>query len=99
MRLRLAAIRKAKGVAQRQARPLRFKDPVRDVARDTSRGLNIQAVLDNCPDDLTGLRDRALLSAAYDTGLRASELCAVALEHLVEAIDPEARLLRILKKR
>ena len=42
---------------------------------------------------LPGLRDRALLSAAYDTGLRASELVAVAIEHIEEAIDPEARLL------
>ncbi|XJJ69603.1 tyrosine-type recombinase/integrase (plasmid) [Novosphingobium sp. BL-8A] len=95
--LRLAAIRKAKGVAQKQARPLRFKGPVRDVAADPPRGLNIRALLDSCADDLTGLRDRALLSTAYDTGLRVSELCAVAVEHLVEAMDPEARLLKIHK--
>lgn len=95
VRLRLAAIRKAKGAAQRQARPLWFKGPVRDVAGDTPRGLNIRALLDSCPGDLPGLRDRALLSAAYDTGLRASELSAVAIEHLAEAIDPEARLLQI----
>lgn len=97
VRLRLAAINKAKGVAQTQARPLRFKGPVRDVAGDAPRGLNIRALLDSCPDDMPGLRDRALLSVAYDTGLRAAELCAVAIEHLTEAIDPEARLLRIPK--
>ncbi|MDF2640710.1 MAG: putative integrase [Novosphingobium lindaniclasticum] len=61
------------------------------------RGLNIRALLDSCVDDLPGLRDRALVSTAYDTGLRASELCVVAVEDLVEAINPEARLLEIRK--
>jgi integrase len=35
-------------------------------------------LLEACGDDLTGLRDRALLSTAYGTGLRASELRATA---------------------
>ena len=95
VRLRLSAIRREKGTAQKQARPLRFKGPVRDVERDKARGLNIRALLDSCAEDLPGLRDRALLSAAYDTGLRASELVAVAIDHIGEAIDPEARLLQI----
>jgi integrase len=95
VKLRLAAIRRRVGTAQRQARPLRFKGPVRDVERDEARGLNIRALLESCADDLPGLRDRALLSTAYDTGLRASELVAIELEHIIEAIDPEARLLRI----
>ncbi|MPS71416.1 MAG: integrase [Novosphingobium sp.] len=95
VKLRLRAIRREKGVAQAQARPLRFKGAVRDVARDGPRGLNIRALLEACGDDLTGLRDRALLSTAYDTGLRASELVAVAVEHIVDALDPEARLLTI----
>lgn len=97
VKLRLAAVRREKGTAQKQARPLRFKGPVRDVERDKARGLNIRALLESCPDDLPGLRDRALLSAAYDTGLRASELVAVAVEHIIDAIDPEARLLQILR--
>jgi site-specific recombinase XerC len=79
VKLRLAAVRREKGTAQKQARPLRFKGPVRDVERDRPRGLNIRALLESCGDDLPGLRDRALLSAAYDTGLRASELVAVAV--------------------
>lgn len=95
VRLRLRAIRRAKGTAQKQARPLRFKGPVRDIAREAPRGLNGGALLEACPDDPPGLRDRALLSVAYDTGLRASELVAVALEHIVPATDPEARLLTI----
>lgn len=45
--------------------------------------------------DLPGLRDRALLSAGYDTGLRASGSVAIEVEHVIEAIDPDARLLSI----
>ena len=95
VKLRLQAVRREKGTAQKQARPLRFKGPVRNVERDTPRGLNVRALLENCSEDLPGLRDRALLSAAYDTGLRASELVAIGVEHIIEAIDPDARLLRI----
>ncbi|WP_395396516.1 tyrosine-type recombinase/integrase (plasmid) [Novosphingobium sp. BL-8A] len=99
VKLRLAAIRRDKGVAQRQAAPLRFKGPVRDVERDPARGLNVRALLDACGEDLTGLRDRALLSLAYDTGLRVRELVAVQVEDLLEAIDPEARLLAIARSK
>jgi integrase len=95
VKLRLAAIRRRLGTAQKQARPLRFKGPVRDVERDQPRGLNVRALLESCREDLPGLRNRALLSAGYDTGLRASELVSIELEHIIEAIDPEARLLRI----
>ncbi|MHA3795475.1 tyrosine-type recombinase/integrase [Sphingomonas sp. YL-JM2C] len=95
VKLRLRAIRREKGSAQVQARPLRFKGPVRDVERDKPRGINVRALLEACADDLPGLRDRALLSVAYDTGLRASELVAIEVGHIVEALDPEARLLAI----
>ncbi len=95
VKLRLQAIRRRLGTAQTQARPLRFKGPVRNVERDAPRGLNVRALLGSCPEDLPGLRDRALLSAGYDTGLRASELVAIAVEHILEAIDPDARLLSI----
>ncbi|WP_256326316.1 integrase [Sphingomonas sp. NFR15] len=95
VKLRLSAIRRRMGTAQSQARPLRFKGPVRDVERDAPRGLNVRTLLESCGDDLPGLRDRALLSVAYDTGLRASELVAVDFAHILEAIDPEARLLSI----
>ncbi len=95
IKLRLQAVRREKGVAQKQARPLRFKGPVRNVERDVPRGLNVRALLESCAEDLPGLRDRALLSAGYDTGLRASELVAIEVEHIIEAIDQEARLLSI----
>lgn len=95
VKLRLQAIRRSLGTAQKQARPLRFKGPVRNVERDAPRGLNVRALLESCAEDLPGLRDRALLSAGYDTGLRASELVAIEVEHIIEAIDPDARLLSI----
>ena len=95
VKLRLRAIRREKGTVQAQARPLRFKGPVRNVERDSPRGLNVRALLEACAENLPGLRDRALLSVAYDTGLRASELVAIEVEHIVDALDPEARLLAI----
>lgn len=95
VKLRLRAIRREKGTAQAQARPLRFKGPVRDVERDKPRGINVRALLEACTGDLPGLRDRALLSVAYDTGLRASELVSVEVDDILEALDPEARLLAI----
>jgi site-specific recombinase XerD len=95
VKLRLQAIRRRLGTAQTQARPLRFKGPVRNVERDAPRGLNVRALLESCGDELPGLRNRALLSAGYDTGLRASELVAIAVEDIIEAIDPDARLLSI----
>ena len=95
VKLRLAAIRRQAGTAQAQARPLRFKGPVKDVARDQARGLNVRALLESCGEDLPASRNRALLSVAYDTGLRASELVAARAEDIIEAIDPEARLLLI----
>ncbi|OUC57169.1 integrase [Sphingobium sp. GW456-12-10-14-TSB1] len=99
VKLRLRAIRREKGTAQAQARPLRFKGPVRDVERDSPRGLNVRALLEACAGDLPGLRDRALLSVAYDTGLRASELVAISINDILEALDPEARLLAIARSK
>src|SRR3546814_845376 len=92
---RLQAVRRRLGTAQLQARPLRFKGPVRNVGRDWPRGMNGRALLESCSEDLPGMRDRALLSTGYDTGLRASELVAIAVEHIIEAIDPDARLVSI----
>lgn len=95
VKLRLRAIRRERGTAQTQARPLRFKGAVRDVERDSPRGINVWALLEACGDTPPELRDRALLSVAYDTGLRASELVAIGIEHITDAIDTDARLLII----
>ncbi|MEL6877995.1 MAG: tyrosine-type recombinase/integrase [Pseudomonadota bacterium] len=94
-RLAIAAHRRAVGSKQKQARPLRFRGAVKDPIQDAPRGINIRAILEACDDTPTGLRNRALLSTAYDTGLRASELVAIEVGDLLEALDPEARLLAI----
>ena len=99
VKLRLQAIRRRLGTAQAQARPLRFKGPIRNLERDEPRGLNVRALLESCSDDLSGLRNCALLSVGYDTGLRASELVAIVAENIIDAIDPEARLLTILRSK
>lgn len=76
------------GAAALQGRGLRYR-------RDPARGLNLRALLDSCGDDPASLRDRALLSLAYDAGLRAGELVAVGLAHILPAADFDARLLHI----
>jgi integrase len=95
VRLRLQALRRSLGVVQEQARPLRFKGPVRNVVADDPKGLNVRALLEAGDQALPTLRNRALLSLAYDTGLRAAELVAVELGDIIDALDDEARLLRI----
>jgi integrase len=95
----LAGIRRVQGSAQQQAWPLRFKGAVKDPVRDAPRGLALRSVLAACPDDLPGLRDCALLSVAYDTGLRVSELVAIRVDDILPAIDAEARLLRIKRSK
>ena len=79
--------------ADRQMEGDRTASPAHE--RDKPRGINVRALLEACTDDLPGLRDRALLSVAYDTGLRASELVAVEVAHVLDALDPEARLLAV----
>jgi integrase len=54
---------------------------------DPPRGLNVRAALATLGKTLIALRDKAVLLVAYDTGLRASELVAVVVEDLDEAID------------
>jgi site-specific recombinase XerD len=95
VRLAIASHRRKVGSMQKQARALRFRGNVKDPLADTPRGIHVRAILECCSDDPTGLRNRALLSVAYDTGLRASELVATEVADIVEAIDTDARLLRI----
>ena len=83
--------------AQRQARPLCYKGFVSDVFDGDARGMRLKALLDGCPKDEKGLRNRALLSVAYDTGLRASELVAIDISHIRPFSDPETRLLHITR--
>lgn len=88
VKLEMKALRRARGTAQRQAHPLRFKGEVADLAHDPPAGICILRLLQAPHRDWTGrvdwlgLRDRAMLLVAYDTALRASELVAVEVEHI-----------------
>ncbi len=76
VRLEWKGLRKVLGVRQRQARGLRFKGEVADLA-DPARGICLTNLLKACRRDMLGARDRALLLVAYDSGCRRSELVAI----------------------
>ncbi|MEP3145673.1 site-specific integrase [Qipengyuania citrea] len=85
--------RKRIGSAQRQAGPLRYGPGIEAVSEldarrsdeereaHARRGFTLTTLLAACDGDPPGLRDAALLSLAYDTGLRVSELLRVAVAH------------------
>lgn len=83
VRLELKAQRRALGVRQRQARGLRFLGEVADpLAAAGPIGVCVQAMLAAANEGVRGARDRALLSLAFDTGLRRSELVAIRWPHV-----------------
>jgi integrase/recombinase XerD len=49
---------------------------------DTFTQEQLQAILSTCGKDFTGVRDRAILLTLLDCGLRASELCGLALDDI-----------------
>jgi integrase len=73
VRLALRRLRRAKGTRQTQAKALRWT--------------TIQKALDRMGDDLLDLRDAALISLAYDTFARASELVAVNVGDVHSDVD------------
>lgn len=79
----LRAIRKERGVARRQALAVRLGD----AADPLPPALTLRALVDACADDPRELRDAALLSMAYDGGLRASEVIAACIEDI--AAEPD----------
>lgn len=85
----LRGIRRRVNVVQRQAGPLRFGQ---GVGNEPVKGFTLSVLLQACSTDLPGLRDAALLSLAYDTGLRVSELVRVACEHIAIEHDGSAVL-------
>ncbi|WP_341850169.1 tyrosine-type recombinase/integrase [Sphingomonas natans] len=76
VRLEHKAARKQLGTRQRQARGLRYKGDVVDLS-DPATGVSLFALLKATRKDMLGARDRALLSVAYDSGCRRSELVAI----------------------
>ncbi len=85
----LRGFRRRVDVTQRQAGPLRFGE---GLGSAPAKGFTLSALLQACPGTLPGLRDGALLSLAYDTGLRVSELVRVACDHIAIERDGSAVL-------
>lgn len=94
VRLELKAQRRALGVRQQQARGLRFRGEVADprLAGTGPMGVCVEAMLAAAADDVQGRRDRALLSLAFDTGLRRSEIVAARWAHVEPASAGTGRL-------
>jgi site-specific recombinase XerD len=99
IRLAIASHRRQVGAQQKQARPLRFSGASRTLWQITPRGIHVRAILTACDGTPTGLLNRALQSVLYHTGLRASELVAIDVADTIEALDPDARLLRIRRSK
>ncbi len=79
----LRGIRKERGVARKQALAVRLGDTTDAIAP----AITLRALLDGCSDDPRELRDAALLSVAYDGGLRASEVIAITVEDIAAKPD------------
>ena len=92
VRWKLKEIRKADTRVRRQARGLRIKGEVADVHADEPQPLSLLALLESIPADPRGLRDRALLSCAYDAGLRRSEVVRARVEDFEPLPSGEASL-------
>ena len=76
----------------KQAHGLRLKGDTLDVVQDEPKPLSVLRLLGSIPDDPRGLRDRALISMAYDAGLRRSELVRIQVEHIERLTNGEASL-------
>lgn len=83
----LRGLRRRVDVTQRQAGPLRYG---KGIGTAPVKGFTLSTLLEACSGTLPGLRDAALLSLAYDTGLRVSELVMVACEHIAPDDDGAA---------
>lgn len=93
VRLELKAQRRALGVRQTQARGLRFRGDVADpLVAAGPVGVCVEAMLAAAPDDVPGQRDRALLSLAFDSGLRRSEIVATHWAHVERGAAGGGRL-------
>ncbi|MDT7531188.1 hypothetical protein OVY29_21205 [Sphingopyxis sp. SE2] len=87
----LKGIGRQKRQRQRQAAPLRF-GAVMAEGQTPPEGVTIQALLASCGGDVVGLRDAALISLAYDAGLRVSELVGSEVADLRQVGDGSGRL-------
>ena len=77
----LKGIRRKKRVRQRQAAPLRLGEAMQE-GQAPPEGVTVNALLASCGSDIIGLRDAALISLAYDAGLRVSELVNITIDQI-----------------
>ncbi|AKM12081.1 MULTISPECIES: tyrosine-type recombinase/integrase [Sphingomonadales] len=87
----LKGIRRDKRHRQRQAGPLRLGDAMAE-GQGAPEGVTVKALLASCSTDIIGLRDAALISLAYDAGLRVSELVGTEVADLRQVGDGSGRL-------
>lgn len=87
----LKGIRRDKRQRQRQAAPLRLGEAMAE-GQGAPEGVTVKALLASCGTDIIGLRDAALVSLAYDAGLRVSELVAATVADLRQVGDGSGRL-------
>ncbi|QDK35914.1 tyrosine-type recombinase/integrase [Sphingomonas sp. IC081] len=87
----LKGIRRDKRQRQRQAAPLRLGEEMAE-GQGAPEGVTIKALLASCGSDTIGLRDAALISLAYDAGLRVSELVGTQVADLRQVGDGSGRL-------
>ena len=80
VKLTMAGIRRTLGVRQKQARPLTVSD--------------LKRIVTALPDDLAGLRDRAILLLGFAGAFRRSELAALTVEDLSFVDDGVIVLIR-----
>src|SRR3546814_4952334 len=89
----LKGIRRDKRQRQRQAAPLRLGEAMAE-GQGAPEGVTVKALLASCGTDIIGLRDAALISLAYDAGLRVSELVGTEVADLRQVGDSSGRLER-----
>lgn len=87
----IKAINRTRRQRQRQAAPLRL-GPAMHAAETPPDGVTVQALLASCTDNLSDLRDAALISLAYDAGLRVSELVDAEVRDVRQSPDGSGRL-------
>jgi hypothetical protein len=87
----LKGLHREKRQRQRQAAPLRFGAAMAE-RQAAPEGVTVQALLASCGSDVVGLCDAALISVAYDAGLRVSELVGIEVPDLKQVADGSGRL-------
>lgn len=87
----LRGIRRARSTRQSQAAPLRLGIAMNE-GEGSPEGVTVSSLLAACGGNLPGLRDAAIISLAYDAGLRVSELVSVEVQDLSRVSDGTGRM-------